>query len=164
MTDRVAADLRSSFEEGLGQVRCLPGCFGGRLRPGRLAGHLPDRVTLSWLVIPLKTISSVRVRAHGWPEGTRHCAATISGRLRMSPLSCGGAPLDVVKAYLENQVSPTRFLDGAGANKFLGRLTPPLGNVVALPPAQIVSSEYLDQFSTPAFWRRAIVVSQPAFG
>jgi len=28
MTDRVAADLRSSFEEGLGQVRCLLDALG----------------------------------------------------------------------------------------------------------------------------------------
>lgn len=68
----------------------------------------PPKVSLSVLVGSLKTISSLRVRAHAWPEVTQ----ALWGEHFWSPsyavVSCGGAPLETVAAYIRNQKSPNR--------------------------------------------------------
>lgn len=68
----------------------------------------PPKVALSKLVMSLKTISSIRVRERRWPEVTR----ALWGEHFWSPsycvISAGGAPLDMIKLYIETQQSPNR--------------------------------------------------------
>lgn len=70
----------------------------------------PPKVALSRLVMSMKTLSAMRVRSRRWPEVQR----ALWGDHFWSPsyvvVFCGGAPLDVVKAYVENQRSPNRKL------------------------------------------------------
>ena len=68
----------------------------------------PPKVAMSRLVMSLKTISSMRVRSHGWPEVTKALRGDHFWSPSYAVVSCGGAPLDVVKAYVENQQSPNR--------------------------------------------------------
>ncbi|MDA8358856.1 MAG: IS200/IS605 family transposase [Actinomycetota bacterium] len=68
----------------------------------------PPKVLLSRLVNSLKTISSYQVRQHNWPEVRR----ALWGEHFWSPsyavISCGGARLEKVRAYIENQQAPNR--------------------------------------------------------
>lgn len=108
MTDRVSADLRASFLEVAGRYRVEIETFETDNDHAHLLVSYPPKVQLSTLVMSLKTISSMRVRAHNWPEVTK----ALWGDHFWSPsycvVSCGNAPLDVIKAYIENQQTPNR--------------------------------------------------------
>ena len=73
MTDRVNADLRSSFEEVCGRFDVSLDAFETDRDHAHLLVTYPPKVALSRLVMSLKTISSMRVRAHdlaGSDQGT----------------------------------------------------------------------------------------------
>lgn len=108
MTERVTADLRSSFEEVCGRFDVTLDAFETDRDHAHLLVTYPPKVALSRLVMSLKTISSMRVRAHGWPEVTRALRGDHFWSPSYAVVSCGGAPLDVVKAYVESQQSPNR--------------------------------------------------------
>lgn len=63
----------------------------------------PPTVTLSRLVNSLKGVTSRRVRALGFPE----VMAKLWGDHLWSPsyfaVSCGGAPIEIVRQYIEDQ-------------------------------------------------------------
>lgn len=63
----------------------------------------PPKVRLSDLVRDLKAITSKELRAKNWPEITR----ALWGEHFWSPSYCvtsaGGAPLDIIKTYVDNQ-------------------------------------------------------------
>jgi len=65
MTDRVSADLRSSFEEVCGRFGVSLDAFEVDQDHAHLLVTYPPKVALSRLVMSLKTISSMRVRAYG---------------------------------------------------------------------------------------------------
>jgi putative transposase len=73
----------------------------------------PPQLALSRLVNSLKGVSARRLRQQGWPEVRR----VLWGDHFWSPsycvVSCGGAPLEIVKAYVETQNDPERALKGA---------------------------------------------------
>lgn len=75
----------------------------------------PPQLALSRLVNALKGVSSRRLRQQGWPEVSR----VLWGEAFWSPsycvVSCGGAPLDIIRSYVENQNSPERDRRGAKA-------------------------------------------------
>jgi putative transposase len=80
----------------------------------------PPQLALSRLVNSLKGVSARRLRQQGWPEVRR----VLWGDHFWSPsycvVSCGGAPLEIVKAYVETQNDPDRARKGAAiraANK-----------------------------------------------
>lgn len=81
----------------------------------------PPQLALSRLVNSLKGVSSRRLRQQGWPEVRR----ILWGDAFWSPsycvVSCGGAPIDIVKAYVENQNSPERDRRGAKARARNGK-------------------------------------------
>ena len=108
MTDRVSADLRSSFEEVCGRFDVSLDAFETDQDHAHLLVTYPPKVALSRLVMSLKTISSMRVGAHGWPEVARALRGDHFWSPSYAVVSCGGAPLDVVKAYVESQKSPNR--------------------------------------------------------
>lgn len=68
----------------------------------------PPNVELSKLVGAIKTATSKKIRAQGWPEVKR----ALWGEHFWSPSYCvvstGGAPLDVVQRYVEGQRQPPR--------------------------------------------------------
>lgn len=73
----------------------------------------PLHLALSRLVNGLKGVSSRRLRQQDWPEVRR----VLWGKAFWSPsycvVSCGGAPLEIVRAYVENQNAPDRDRRGA---------------------------------------------------
>lgn len=80
--------------------------FNGETDHVHLLVHYPPKVALSVLVNSLKGVSSRRLRAEFTGRVNR---AVMHGRF-WSPSyfagSCGGAPLSVVKEYIENQKRP----------------------------------------------------------
>ncbi len=108
MTDRVGAELKSTFEEVCARYGATLDEFETDQDHAHLLVTYPPKVALSKLVMSLKTISSMRVRAHQWPEVTR----ALWGEHFWSPsyavISCGGAPLETVAEYIRNQQSPNR--------------------------------------------------------
>jgi putative transposase len=88
--------------------------FGAQLREFNGEGdhvhllvHYPPKIALSKLVNSLKGVSSRYLRA----EYTDRTNQTGTGSVVWSPsyfaASCGGAPLSIVKEYIENQKRPT---------------------------------------------------------
>lgn len=73
----------------------------------------PPQLALSHLVNALKGVSSRKLRQKDWPEVT----SKLWGKAFWSPsycvVSCGGAPLEIVKSYVENQNVPGRIRSGA---------------------------------------------------
>lgn len=63
----------------------------------------PPKVSLSALVNSLKGVSARRLRAKQWPEVT----SKLWGEHFWSPsycaVSCGGAPLELIKQYIQSQ-------------------------------------------------------------
>lgn len=108
MTDRVRDQLLEAFTEVCGRYEATLDEFETDRDHAHLLVTYPPKIALSKLVMSLKTISSMRVRAHGWPEVTD----ALWGKHFWSPsyavASCGGAPLDIVKAYIRNQQVPSR--------------------------------------------------------
>jgi putative transposase len=80
--------------------------FNGERDHVHLLVHYPPQVTLSRLVGSLKGVSARRLRQ----EFHDHIHRYLWGNHFWSPSyfagSCGGAPLAVVKEYIENQVRP----------------------------------------------------------
>ena len=77
-------------------------------------------------------VSSMRVRAHGWTEVARAICGDHFWSPSYAVVSCGGAPLEIVKAYVENQHSPRGQLV---VHVVASSSTPPLGKGVVLPLA-----------------------------
>lgn len=75
----------------------------------------PPQLAISRLVNSLKGVSARRLRQQDWREVRR----VLWGDAFWSPsycaVSCGGAPLDIVKAYVERQNDPERDRRGARA-------------------------------------------------
>ena len=108
MTERVAADLRASFEEVCGRYKATLEEFEPDSDHAHLLVTYPPKVALSTLVMSLKTISSMRVRAHHWPEINKALWGTHFWSPSYAVVSCGGAPLQTVAEYIRNQQSPNR--------------------------------------------------------
>ena len=108
MTERVTADPRASFEEVCSRFDVTLDACETDADHAHLLISYPPKVALSRLVMSLKTISSMRVRAHGWPEITRALWGDNFWSPSYAVVSYGGAPLDVVKKYVENQQAPNR--------------------------------------------------------
>ncbi len=108
MTDRVTDELRSAFEEVCGRHDVTLDAFETDHDHAHLLVSYPPKLALSTLVMTLKTISSMRIQAQPWPEVRK----ALYGDRFWSPSYCvvssGGAPLDVIKAYLEDQRAPNR--------------------------------------------------------
>ena len=81
--------------------------FNGETDHVHLLVHYPPKVALSRLVNSLKGVSARRLRQ----EFPGHIRKYLWGQHFWSPSyfagSCGGAPLSIVKDYIENQKRPT---------------------------------------------------------
>ena len=108
MTERVTLCMKDTFSEVCDRHDATLDAFETNRGHAHLLISYPPKVSLSGLVMSLKTISSIRVRAAGWPEITR----ALWGEHFWSPSYCvvsaGDAPLEVIKRYIENQQSPNR--------------------------------------------------------
>ena len=80
--------------------------FNGEEDHVHLMIHYPPTVELSKLINSLKGVSSRLLRKEFW----NHLRKFLWGERLWSPsyfaASCGGAPLEIVKQYIDNQKTP----------------------------------------------------------
>ena len=108
MTDRVSNEIRSALLEVCGRFDTTLDAFETDGDHAHLLITYPPKVALSRLVMSMKTLSAMRVREKQWPEVQN----ALWGKHFWSPsyavISCGEAPLEIVKKYIENQRLPRR--------------------------------------------------------
>lgn len=73
----------------------------------------PPHIALSRLIGSVKGVSSRKLRQMKWPEVTSRLWGDHFWSPSYCVVSCGGAPLDIVKAYVESQADPDRIRTGA---------------------------------------------------
>lgn len=108
MTPRVAKLLEETFGEVCERFECELEEFETDKDHAHLLVAYPPKTQLSTLVMSLKTNSSKRVREQDWPEVRQ----ALRGDHFWSPsyciVSCGGAPLEIVREYIRDQQKPNR--------------------------------------------------------
>ena len=108
MSQRVTACLREAFDEVCVRYDATLDAFETDSDHAHLLVTYHPKVSRSHLVMSLKTISSAQVRMKRWPEVVR----ALWGEHFWSPSYCvvsaGGAPLEIIKTYIENQRTPNR--------------------------------------------------------
>lgn len=103
MTDRVTAKLHEAFTEVCGRYGATLDEFETDSDHAHLLVTYPPKVALSKLVMSLKTISSMWIRKQQWPEITNALWGDHFWSPSYAVVSCGGAPLETVKAYIRDQ-------------------------------------------------------------
>ena len=95
----ILKDVCSDFEANLVE-------FDGEMDHVHLLVEYPPKVSISKLVNSLKGVSSRLLRKQNYPSIQK----ALWGKSLWSPSyfagSCGGAPLTVIKQYIEQQASP----------------------------------------------------------
>jgi putative transposase len=109
MTVRVTELLMEVFEEVCGNMGCVLTAAETDGDHAHLLIRYPPKVSVSQLVRVLKTNSAARVREQHWPEVERALRGNHFWSPSYSASSAGGAPLEVVKAYVQNQQAPGRI-------------------------------------------------------
>ena len=108
MTPRVTKLLEDTFREVCERFECELEEFETDNDHAHLLVAYPPKVQLSTLIMSLKTNSSKRVREQEWPEVRQ----ALWGDHFWSPsycvVSCGGAPLEIVRKYIRDQQKPNR--------------------------------------------------------
>lgn len=98
-TEEIMREVCTDFEAELKQ-------FNGEQDHVHLLVHYPPKVQLSKLVNSLKGVSSRRLRQEYDSHVRRHLWGGHFWSGSYFAGSCGGAPLTVVKQYIENQQRP----------------------------------------------------------
>ena len=103
ITSRVHQVLQASFETVCKDFECELLEVGYEEDHVHLLVSYPPKVALSKLVNSLKGVSARRLRAANLPEVRRALAGLSFWSPSYCAVSCGGAPLDTVRAYVEKQ-------------------------------------------------------------
>jgi len=106
LTPELLEYLKSAFADCLAAWRCSLVEFGGEPDHVHLLIEYPPTVELSRLINSLKGVSSRLIR-RDFPELKRR---VWKGKHLWSPsyfaASCGGAPLSIIRQYVESQRTP----------------------------------------------------------
>lgn len=106
-TDRVLKHLEEIFRDVANDFEATLEEFEGEGDHVHLLINYPPKISLSKLVGSLKGVSSRHIRSANYPEIRKK----LWGEALWSPSyfagSCGGASLDVIKKYIEQQDRPT---------------------------------------------------------
>ena len=108
MTDRVSDEICSAIVEVCTRYEATLDAFETDGDHAHLLVTYPPKVALSKLVMSMKTLSAMRVRAKNWPEVQNALWGSHFWSPSYAVISCGGAPLETVKKYIENQKLPRR--------------------------------------------------------
>ena len=107
-TARVTKSIQESCRDVASHFDVQIEAFESDLDHVHLLISYPPKLALSTLVMRMKTISSWRVREQNFPEVSQ----ALWGKHFWSPSYCvvsaGGAPLEIIKKYIEGQKSPNR--------------------------------------------------------
>jgi len=103
ITARVFAILLESFQRTCRDFECELKEHGYESDHVHLLVSFPPKMALSTLVNSLKGVSSRRLRAANMPDVTKKLWGAHFWSPSYCVVSCGGAPLEVVKQYVERQ-------------------------------------------------------------
>ena len=105
-TDQILRELRTLFTAFCSDFEANLVEFEGEGDHVHLLVNYPPKIAVSKLVNSLKGVSSRMIRKNKYPSIQR----ALWGSSLWSPSyfagSCGGAPLEVIKQYIEQQQSP----------------------------------------------------------
>jgi putative transposase len=105
-SDRVLSDLEEIFTSVCSDFEAELIEFNGEHDHVHLLVNYPPKVAVSSLVNSLKGVSSRLIRKKNYPEIEKK----LWGNMLWSPSyfagSCGGAPLSIIKQYIESQQRP----------------------------------------------------------
>lgn len=106
-TSGILTDLQNIFTNVCQDFESALIEFDGEKDHVHLLVHYPPKVSVSKLVNSLKGVSSRLLRQKNYPQ-IRHA---LYGKSLWSPSyfagSCGGAPIDVIKQYIQSQQTPS---------------------------------------------------------
>ena len=108
ITDRVREVLREAMTKVCGDFGATLIEFDGEDDHVHLLVSYPPKVSLSTLVASLKGASAYRLREKKLPEVTAKLWGTHFWSPSYCAVSCGGAPLDIIKRYIEEQRAEPR--------------------------------------------------------
>ena len=97
--------MKSTFDEVCEQFESSLIEFDGESDHVHLLINYPPKVPISKLVNSLKGVSS-RILRRDFPSLKKNCMKSQLWSPSYFAGSCGGAPLTVIKQYIENQTSP----------------------------------------------------------
>lgn len=103
ITARVAHRLREAFAIVCADFECELLELGHEADHVHLLVAYPPKVALSKLVNSLKGVSARRLRTERWPEVTRALRGDAFWSPSYCAVSCGGAPLETIRQYVERQ-------------------------------------------------------------
>ena len=106
-TNEMLNSLKSCFEKVCEDFECLLEEFNGEKDHVHLLVNYPPKVSISKLVNSLKGVSSRRLRQDYEKELGRIYWKGVLWSPSYFAGSCGGAPLSVLKQYIEQQQRPT---------------------------------------------------------
>jgi putative transposase len=105
-TKAILADLREVFQSVCGDFEASLVEFDGEKDHVHLLVNYPPKTSISKLVNSLKGVSSRMIRKKAYPTITKH----LWGGALWSPSyfagSCGGAPISIIRQYIEQQSTP----------------------------------------------------------
>jgi putative transposase len=107
-TDRVREALRGPMESVCADFGGRLVAFDGEEDHVHLLVEYPPKVALSSLVNSLKGVSSRLIRKLDLPEVRSRLWDDAFWSPSYCAVSCGGAPLEVIRRYVEEQRSPSR--------------------------------------------------------
>ena len=120
LTDEMLNRVEQLFKETCGQMDCELFEFNGEDDHVHMLISYPPKVPLASLVGKLKGKSSYFIRKEYWQAVKKK----LWGKHFWSPsycaVSCGGAPLKIIKAYIEDQRRPPTK-KGVAASKRLNK-------------------------------------------
>ena len=106
LTKVVLQHLESLFQTICEESEAILTEFNGEEDHVHLLIHYPPKIAVAQLVNRLKGTSSRAIRLKRYPSITQN----LWGESLWSPSyfsgSCGGAPIDIVRKYIESQASP----------------------------------------------------------
>jgi putative transposase len=108
LTDRVREFLHPVMAKICTDFEATLEAFDGEDDHVHLLVCYPPKVALSTLVNSLKGASSRLIRKETFPEVTCHLWGDHFWSPSYCVVSCGGAPLDIIKKYVEQQRAPDR--------------------------------------------------------
>ena len=103
MTQRVFDVLKASWETVCKDFECELREAGFEDDHAHLLIAYPPKVSLSTLVASLKGVSARRIRSEGFPEVEKKLWGSHFWSPSYCAVSCGGAPLEIVKQYVQAQ-------------------------------------------------------------
>jgi putative transposase len=105
LNQKILDDMKSIFEKISKEHQVILKEFNGEEDHVHLLIHYPPKVSLAKLVNSLKGVSSRRLRQQ-WPELEKRYYQGVLWSPSYFAGSCGGAPVEIVREYIEDQKIP----------------------------------------------------------